>query len=96
MDYKSRNPIAPTWAGGEFSTWRTPEPYDVPTGARLLEVDTPDLSTVLLMKTAEICPENTCLTLYAIEAPRDGSMRLAFEWGEISWLDFGSTEVGCF
>ena len=87
-DYKSRNPIAPTWAGDEFSSWRTPEPYDVPTGARLHEVDTPDLSTVLLMQTGELCPENTCLSWYAIEAPRDCSMRRAFEWGEISWLDF--------
>lgn len=90
MDYKMRNPIAPTWTFKDFTSWRTPEPFDVATCAQAFEVDTPDLSAVLLMQTGEICDVNTSMVFYAIEASRECSMRRAFEWGEISWLDFWS------
>ena len=67
-DYKSRNPVAPTWTREAFSSWRTPEPYDVLTGADAFETDTPDLSAVLLMKVGSIGPKNDSITFFGIEA----------------------------
>ena len=89
-DYKSRNPVAPTWTHEAFSSWRTPEPYDVLTGADAFETDTPDLSAVLLMKVESTSFENNSIIFLAIEAPPHSPVRRAFEWGELSWFDFWS------
>ena len=89
-DYKSRNPVPPTWAFSAFAAWRTPEPFDVPTVADAFETDTPDLSAVLLMKVGSIGPKNDSITFFGIEAPPHSPFRRAFEWGDMSWLDFWS------
>jgi hypothetical protein len=89
-DYKSRNPVAPTWPFSTFTAWRTPEPYDVLSAAGAFETDTPDLSAVLLMKSGSMSPENNSMIMFAIESPPHSPIRRAFEWGEISWLDFWS------
>jgi hypothetical protein len=89
-DYKARNPVAPTWTYKAFTSWRTPEPFDVPTAAGAFETDMPDRSAVLFMKVDSIGPENDSMILFGIEAPPHSPFRIAFEWGEISWLDFWS------
>jgi hypothetical protein len=89
MDYKSQNPQPPTWTFDEFLL-REPEPYDVRTCAGLFEIDSPDLSTVILLENGFICDDGESMILYAIEASRECPMRRAFEWGEITWHDYWS------
>ena len=90
MDYRARNPIAAIWTFDAFTSVRTPEPHDVPTGANMYEIDSPDLSTVMLLEHGIISAEGESLILYGIEAPRECLMRQAFEWGKIPWLDYWS------
>jgi hypothetical protein len=90
MDFKSRNDVAPRWTSDQIGCTRRPEPYDRNHQAVLLEIDSPDKSSVFLVAVGGLDEEHGEFTLYGIEAPGGCPMREAFEWGEISWVDFWS------
>ncbi len=87
---KFRNNSPPQWSCKDFSQTRRPEPYDRVDAWSLEEIDAPDQSTVILMAIAGLDETHGEFTMYGIEAPRGCPMREAFEWGEISWMDFWS------
>jgi hypothetical protein len=88
MDYKMRNSKPPIWSLELFMAYRKPEPYDVPSSGELMEVDSKDLTSVFLVDHCFGEEHGLDVSFYAIEAPRSCPLRKAFEWGEISWLDF--------
>jgi hypothetical protein len=67
---------------------REPEPYDATVGPQLGELDSPDVSTALLLIFSKLNEDNGLVTYYGIEAPRNCPMREAFEWGELEWEDY--------
>lgn len=88
MDFKSKNPCAPKWTRDQFDCARRPEPYDRNHKGVLEEIDSPDKSAVFLLTVGCFDEDVGEFTIYGIEAPRGSPVRGAFEWGEISWLDF--------
>ena len=88
MNYKSKHSDPPVWTLEEFDRHRRPEPYDIPTGGELLEFDAPNQSTIFLAGSCLDKKEEFDCSLYAVEAPPHCPMRQAFEWGEISWMEF--------
>ena len=90
MDYKSRHPGALVWPPATFENRLRPEPYDQLYNGMLSELSSDDDQTTFLIHVASFDEENSMIHLIAIEAPRSCPKRQAFEWGEISWLDFWS------
>ncbi len=90
MDFNARNSVAPKWTRDQFECARRPEPYDRNHRGILQEIDSPDKSAIFLFVIGGLDEEHGEFTLYAIEAPVLCPMREAFEWGEISWVDFWS------
>lgn len=90
MDYKTCHFQSPIWTREQFNKSRRPEPYDRLNKGALQETDSPDNSAVFLVAIAGLDETHGEFTMYGIEAPRGCPMREAFEWGEISWIDFWS------
>ena len=83
---KTSNKIEFTY--DEFMTWRMPEPYDCVIPTDLHEVEAPDGSVLFLVLFGRFNDDTMLVTHYAIEAPRHCLMREAFEWGDISWVEY--------
>ena len=90
MDYKTRNPIPMPWSIEDMAMTIHREPYDRMYTGRLRELPSPDRSTTFLIMTNSLDEETGMFVEYAIEAPKNCPARQAFEWGEISWLEFWS------
>ena len=76
------------WTYEQVTNWRRPEPWDRFTGATLTELDTPDGSATFLFILGNFAEDEGMLTFYGIEAPRHCVMRVAFEWGDITWDEY--------
>ena len=76
------------WTYEQRILLREPEPYDRTVGPKLGELDSPDVSTTLLLIFSKLNEDNGLVTYYGIEAPRNCPMREAFEWGEMEWQDY--------
>lgn len=88
MDYKQKNVMPPQWKYDEFARRTKPEPFDQLTCANASELETPDRKATLLLYLSHLDEPGGRFTFYAIEAPRTCPVRKAFEWGELTWLDF--------
>ena len=87
MDYRDKHPTPLTWTREELGMDSRPEPHDQFGASNLAEIDAPDGSATFLYMHAGFSDDGLFRRI-AIEAPRNCPMRIAFEWGEISWLDF--------
>ena len=90
MDYKSRNPGNLIWTDRPFNTVGEPEPHDQIYPGFLSEIICERDGTVFLMHYSGLDEANGTSYQLLIEAPRSCHMRQAFEWGDISWLDYWS------
>lgn len=88
MDYKSRHHDPLIWTHDIFDSAQFPEPYGGFGDGHLFEIIAPDTSTIFLMMHGYIEPSESVAVTYAIEAPRSCPTRIAFERGQISWLEF--------
>lgn len=87
MDFKSRNPIAPTW-GNDLEQLTRPEPYDDLSIWGLYTITPKDGSGTFLAYRHTIPEDDWTANSYAIEAPVDCQIRKEFEAGKMSWFDY--------
>ena len=88
MDYKARNSGKPIWSTKPFYIYSEPEPHDQIFPGSLSEIACERDGTVFLMHQFAFDETRGIGHKLLIEAPRSCLMREAFEWGDISWLDF--------
>ena len=90
MDYKAIFPIPVAWSADQFNEFNMPEPYDRLHRGTLMELEAANYPTQFLLILHDLNENTGIFTSFAIEAPHDCPMRHAFEWGEISWMEFWS------